>query len=44
MGKKYWTDLIIRFFPHPMTVRLTPETQVTRRPTQGSRPTLAPAS
>jgi hypothetical protein len=25
MRKKYWTDVIIRFFPHPMTVRLTPE-------------------
>jgi hypothetical protein len=25
MRKKYWSDLIIRFFPHPMTVRLTPE-------------------
>ena len=29
MARKYWTDLFIRFFPHPMTVRLTPEVEVT---------------
>lgn len=22
MGRKYWSDVLIRFFPHPMTVRL----------------------
>ena len=32
MAKKYLSDLIIRFFPHPMTVRLTPETRFTRGP------------
>jgi hypothetical protein len=32
MAKKYLSDLIIRFFPHPMTVRLTPETRLTRGP------------
>ena len=36
MAKKYLSDLIIRFFPHPMTVRLTPETRFTRGP--GSTP------
>jgi hypothetical protein len=25
MGEKYWTDLVIRYFPHPLTVRLVPE-------------------
>lgn len=44
MGKKYWTDLIIRFFPHPMTIRLIPETQVTRRSTGHSRSILEPNS
>jgi len=24
MGEKYWTDLLIRYFPHPLTVRLVP--------------------
>ena len=24
MGDKYWSDLFIRFFPHPMTLKLTP--------------------
>ena len=32
MAKKYLSDLLIRFFPHPMTVRLTPETRLTRGP------------
>jgi hypothetical protein len=22
MGRKYWSDVLIRFFPHPMTARL----------------------
>lgn len=25
MGEKYTSDLLIRFFPHPLTMRLTPE-------------------
>jgi hypothetical protein len=25
MAEKYWSDLFIRFFPHPMTLRLVPE-------------------
>lgn len=24
MADKYWTDLFIRFFPHPLTLRLVP--------------------
>jgi hypothetical protein len=24
MAEKYWTDLVVRFFPHPMTLRLVP--------------------
>jgi len=24
IAEKYWTDLFIRFFPHPMTLRLVP--------------------
>jgi hypothetical protein len=27
MGDKYWTDLFIRWFPHPMTLRLVPVTE-----------------
>lgn len=25
MAHKYWSDLLIRFFPHPLTLRLVPE-------------------
>jgi hypothetical protein len=25
MGEKYWTDVLIRHFDHPLTIRLTPE-------------------
>ena len=25
MAAKYWSDLVIRFLPHPMTLRLVPE-------------------
>jgi hypothetical protein len=25
MGEKYWSDLLIRFVPHPLTLRLVPE-------------------
>ena len=25
MAEKYWSDLLIRFLPHPLTVRLIPE-------------------
>jgi hypothetical protein len=25
MGDKYWSDLFIRYFNHPLTLRLTPE-------------------
>lgn len=25
MAEKYWSDLFIRFFPHPLTLRLVPE-------------------
>jgi hypothetical protein len=25
MGSKYWSDLLIRYFPHPLTCRLVPE-------------------
>jgi hypothetical protein len=25
MGEKYWSDLLIRYFPHPMTLRLVAE-------------------
>lgn len=25
MADKYWSDLFIRFFPHPLTLRLVPE-------------------
>ncbi|HXG22573.1 MAG TPA: hypothetical protein VNN62_26310 [Methylomirabilota bacterium] len=27
MAKKYWSDLLIRFLPHPLTLRLIPEEQ-----------------
>ena len=27
MAEKYWSDLFIRFFPHPLTLRLRPEEQ-----------------
>lgn len=30
MAEKYWTDLFIRFFPHPMTLRLVPEPEPPR--------------
>jgi hypothetical protein len=26
MAAKYWSDKLIRFFPHPLTLRLVPET------------------
>ena len=32
MGEKYWSDLLIRFFPHPMTVQLVPGTEDAGRP------------
>jgi hypothetical protein len=25
MGEKYWSDALIRYFPHPLTLRLVPE-------------------
>lgn len=25
LAEKYWTDLLVRFFPHPLTLRLVPE-------------------
>lgn len=25
LAEKYWSDLVIRFFPHPLTLRLVPE-------------------
>ncbi len=25
MGEKYWSDVFIKYFPHPLTMRLTPE-------------------
>jgi hypothetical protein len=25
LAEKYWTDILIRFFPHPMTLRLVPD-------------------
>jgi hypothetical protein len=25
LAQKYWSDLLIRFFPHPLTLRLVPE-------------------
>ena len=25
MAEKYWSDMFIRFFPHPLTLRLVPE-------------------
>lgn len=25
MGEKYWSDVVIRYFPHPLTMRLVPE-------------------
>jgi hypothetical protein len=28
MGEKYFSDFLIRLFPHPMTVRLTPTTAI----------------
>jgi hypothetical protein len=27
MAEKYWSDLLIRFLPHPLTLRLIPEEQ-----------------
>lgn len=27
MAHKYWSDVLVRLFPHPMTARLRPETQ-----------------
>lgn len=26
MAEKYWTDVVIRHFPHPLTIRLSPQT------------------
>jgi hypothetical protein len=26
IAEKYWSDIFIRFFPHPLTLRLVPET------------------
>jgi hypothetical protein len=25
MAEKYWSDILVRFFPHPLTLRLIPE-------------------
>ena len=25
MGEKYWTDVLIRYFDHPLTLELAPE-------------------
>ncbi|GIW42543.1 MAG: hypothetical protein KatS3mg076_3120 [Candidatus Binatia bacterium] len=25
MGEKYWSDIVVRLFPHPLTLRLVPE-------------------
>ena len=25
MGEKYWSDVFVRHFSHPLTMRLTPE-------------------
>ena len=25
MGEKYWSDVFVHYFSHPLTVRLTPE-------------------
>jgi hypothetical protein len=25
LAEKYWTDVLVRFFPHPLTVRLVPK-------------------
>ena len=25
MGDKYWSDVFVRFFSHPLTLRLAPE-------------------
>jgi hypothetical protein len=27
MAEKYWSDALIRYFPHPLTVRLRPQQQ-----------------
>jgi hypothetical protein len=27
MAEKYWSDLFIRFIPHPLTMRLVPDVQ-----------------
>jgi hypothetical protein len=26
MGEKYWSDVFVHYFPHPLTMRLEPET------------------
>ncbi len=26
MAEKYWSDVLVRFFPHPLTLRLVPQT------------------
>lgn len=31
MGQKYWSDVVIRQFPHELTMRLTPEPQTPAR-------------
>jgi hypothetical protein len=25
MGEKYWTDFLVRYVPHPLTMRLVPD-------------------
>ena len=31
MADKYWSDFLVRFLPHPLTMRLLPEVQTTGR-------------
>jgi hypothetical protein len=31
MGEKYWSDVLIRHFPHPLTMRLAPEEKAPAR-------------
>jgi hypothetical protein len=30
MADKYWSDFLVRFLPHPLTMRLVPDVQTTR--------------
>ncbi len=37
MADKYWTDVFVRYFAHPLTLRLVPEAEAQRSSAQSTR-------